>query len=69
MRIAPNVPIYYTDGSWAYGGGNTNPVAILHDGGKTTYDADELSLMCVAKIDLMKGWDVSATYSIVNKML
>lgn len=67
MRIAPNVPIYYTDGSWAYGGGNTNPVAILHDGGKTTYDADELSLMCVAKIDLMKGWDVSATYSIVNK--
>jgi len=67
MRIAPNVPVNYTDGSWAYGGGNTNPVAILHDGGNTTLDADEISLMGVAKIDLMKGWDISATYSMVNK--
>jgi len=67
MRIAPNVPIFFTDGSWAYGGGNTNPVAILYDGGKTTYNAEELSLMGIAKINLIKGWDISATYSIVNK--
>lgn len=67
MRIAPNVPVYFTDGSWAYGGGNTNPVAILHDGGNTKFDADEMSLMSVAKIDLLKGWDISATYSIVNR--
>ena len=67
MRIAPNVPVYYTDGSWAYGGGNTNPVAVLYDGGNSTLDADEISLMNVAKIDLMKGWDVTATYSIVNR--
>lgn len=67
MRIAPNVPVYFTDGSWAYGGGNTNPVAILHDGGNTKLDADEMSLMSVAKIDIMKGWDISATYSIVNR--
>ncbi|MDD4428107.1 MAG: TonB-dependent receptor [Paludibacter sp.] len=66
MRIAPNVPIYFTDGSWAYGGGNTNPVAILYEGGNTNFDADELSLMGVARIELLKGWDVSATYSIVN---
>lgn len=67
MRIAPNVPVYFTDGSWAYGGGNTNPVAILYDGGSTNLDADEMSLMSVAKIDLLKGWDISATYSIVNR--
>lgn len=67
MRIAPNVPVYYTDGSWAYGGGNTNPVAVLYEGGNSTQDADEISLMNVAKIDLMKGWDVTATYSIVNR--
>ncbi|MEA4974961.1 MAG: TonB-dependent receptor [Paludibacter sp.] len=67
MRIAPNVPVYFTDGSWAYGGGNTNPVAILHDGGNTRFDADEMSLMSVAKIDILKGWDISATYSIVNR--
>ncbi|MCK9508462.1 MAG: SusC/RagA family TonB-linked outer membrane protein, partial [Pigmentiphaga sp.] len=67
MRIAPNVPVHYTDESWAYGGGNTNPVAILYDGGNTTLDADEMSLLNTAKIDLVKGWDVSATYSIVNR--
>lgn len=67
MRIAPNVPLRYTDGSWAYGGGNTNPVAVLYNGGNTTTDADELSLMGVAKIELLKGWNISATYSIVNK--
>jgi TonB-linked SusC/RagA family outer membrane protein len=67
MRIAPNVPVYFTDNSWAYGGGNTNPVAILHDGGNTKFDADEMSLMSVAKIDILKGWDISATYSIVNR--
>lgn len=66
MRTAPNVPVYYTDGSWAYGGGNTNPVAVLYDGGNKTIDADELSLMGVAKIDIIKGWDATATYSIVN---
>ena len=67
MRIAPNVPVYFTDNSWAYGGGNTNPVAILNDGGNTTLDTDEISLMSVAKIDLLKGWDISATYSMVNR--
>ncbi|MDO9633673.1 MAG: TonB-dependent receptor [Paludibacter sp.] len=67
MRIAPNVPVRFTDGSWAYGGGNTNPVAILNDGGNSILDADEISLMNVAKIDLLKGWDLTATYSIVNR--
>lgn len=67
MRIAPNVPVYFTDNSWAYGGGNSNPVAILNDGGNTTLDTDEISLMSVAKIDLLKGWDISATYSMVNR--
>ena len=46
--------------SWAYGGGNTNPVAILRDGGRAKTDADELSIMEVVKVDILKGWDVSA---------
>jgi len=67
MRIAPNVPVHYTDGSWAYGGGNTNPVAILYDGGNNNLDADELSLMAIGKVDIMKGWDITTTYSAINK--
>lgn len=66
MRIAPNVPVRYTDGTWAYGGGNTNPVAILRDGGRAKTDADELSIMEVVKVDILKGWDVSATYNVTS---
>ena len=66
MRIAPNVPVRYTDGTWAYGGGNTNPVAILRDGGRAKTDADELSIMEVVKVDIFKGWDVSATYNVTS---
>ena len=66
MRIAPNVPVRYTDGTWAYGGGNTNPVAILRDGGRAKTDADELSIMEVVKVDVLKGWDVSATYNVTS---
>ena len=66
MRIAPNVPVRYTDGTWSYGGVNTNPVAILRDVGRAKTDADELSIMEVVKVDILKGWDVSATYNVTS---
>ncbi len=66
MRIAPNAPVRYTDGSWAYGGGNTNPVAILYDGGSSVNSSDEFSLMEVLKMEILKGWDVSATYNLTS---
>ena len=66
MRIAPNVPVYYTDGTWAYGGGNTNPVAILNDGGRSVTDSEEFSLQEVLKLDIMKGWNVTATYNLTS---
>lgn len=66
MRIAPNAPVRYTDGTWAYGGGNTNPVAILEDGGRSVAQTDEFSLLEVLKLDIMKGWDVSATYNLTS---
>ena len=66
MRIAPNAPVRYTDGSWAYGGGNTNPLAVLVDGGNSVTRNDEFSLMGVLKVDIMKGWDVSATYNLTS---
>ena len=66
MRIAPYAPIKYTDGTWAYGGGNTNPVAILEDGGYTNTKSDEVSITEVLKVDILKGWDVSATYNLTS---
>ena len=66
MRIAPNAPVRYTDGTWAYGGGNTNPVAILNDGGRSVVSTEEFSLLEVLKLDIIKGWDVSATYNLTS---
>lgn len=66
MRTAPNVPVYYTDGTWAYGGGNTNPLAVLVDGGRATKKAEEFSLVEVLKVDILKGWNVSATYNLTS---
>lgn len=66
MRIAPNAPVRYTDGTWAYGGGNTNPVAVLEDGGRTVTDADEFSVMETVKVDILKGWNASATYNLTS---
>ena len=66
MRIAPNAPIYYTDGTWAYGGGNTNPVAVLRDGGSINTTAEQVSLHNVVKFDIIKGWDATATYHITS---
>lgn len=66
MRIAPNSPVKYTDGSWAYGGGNTNPVAVLYDGGRSTNSTDEFSMLEVLKMEIVKGWDVSATYNLTS---
>ena len=66
MRIAPNAPVRYTDGTWAYGGGNTNPVAVLNDGGRSVTSTDEFSLLEVLKVDILKGWDVSATYNLTS---
>lgn len=66
MRIAPNVPVRYTDGTWAYGGGNTNPVAVLHDAGHRMTNSSEVSLQEAVKVDILKGWSVSATYNLTN---
>ena len=66
MRIAPNVPVYYTDGTWAYGGGNTNPVAILNDGGRSVTNSEDFSLQEVLKLDIIKGWNVTATYNLTS---
>ena len=64
MRISPNAPVRYTDGTWAYGGGNTNPVAILEDGGRSETASDEFSLLEVLRLDILKGWNISATYNL-----
>lgn len=67
MRIAPNAPVRYTDGSWAYGGGNTNPVATLTDGGHINTKSENINLHNIIKVDILKGWDATVTYNVSSK--
>lgn len=64
MRTRPTVPVRFTDGGWGYGGGQSNQVAILTNGGSNTFSSQEFTGNFGAKIDLLKGWNASATYSI-----
>lgn len=41
-------------------------LAVLYDGGRIKTDADELSIMETVKVDILKGWDVSATYNFTS---
>lgn len=67
MRIAPNAPIRYTDGSWAYGGGNTNPVATLVDGGHINTLNETINLHNTVKVDILKGWNITGTYNVNSR--
>ena len=66
MRISPVIPVKFTDGGWAYGGGSANPVALLHDSGQNMFNSQEFSGNFSGKIDLAKGWDATTTYSFIQ---
>ncbi len=66
MRISPVIPERFQDGRWGYGGGSANPVALLFDSGQNKFASQEVSGNFTGKIDLMKGWDASATYSFIQ---
>lgn len=67
MRIAPNAPVRYTDGTWAYGGGNTNPLATLTDGGHSNMKNETVNLHNTIKVDILKGWDATVTYNVSSR--
>lgn len=66
LRISPVIPERFQDGRWGYGGGSANPVALLFDSGQNNFTSQEVSGNFTGKIDLMKGWDVSSTYSFIQ---
>lgn len=66
MTISPIIPVKFTDGRWGYGGGSANPVALMHDSGTNTFKSQEVNANFVGKVDIMKGWDATVTYSFIQ---
>lgn len=62
MRTRPTVPVRFTDGKWGYGGGQSNQVAYLTDGGHQNFSSQEFTGNFSLKVDLLEGWTASANY-------
>ncbi len=62
MRTRPLVPVRFTDGKWGYGGGQSNQVAYLTDGGSQEFSSQEFTGNFSVKIDLLEGWTTAVNY-------
>lgn len=63
--ISPLVPVRFTTGTWGYGGGSTNPVAIATDGGRNTFNSQEATINFDGAYRLLEGLEFNAKYGMV----
>lgn len=64
--IRPLVPVRFTNGSWGYHGGQSNPVAIATDGGTNSFTSQEITANVAATLTLAKGLDLKGQYGLVK---
>ncbi|KGE13172.1 SusC/RagA family TonB-linked outer membrane protein [Sphingobacterium deserti] len=64
--IRPLVPVRFTNGSWGYHGGQSNPVAIATDGGTNSFTSQEITANISATLNLFKGLDLKGQYGLVK---
>lgn len=66
LSIRPLVPVRFTNGSWGYHGGQSNPVAIATDGGTNTFTSQEVTANLSATFNLLEGLDLKGQYGLVK---
>jgi len=64
--IRPLVPVRFTNGSWGYHGGQSNPVAWAQDGGTNSFTSQEITANIAATINLFEGLDLKGQYGLVK---
>lgn len=64
--IRPLVPVKFTNGSWGYHGGQSNPVAIANDGGFNEFGSQEVTANISATLNIIEGLDLRAQYGLVS---
>ncbi|TDS11872.1 SusC/RagA family TonB-linked outer membrane protein [Sphingobacterium paludis] len=64
--IRPLVPVRFTNGSWGYHGGQSNPAAIATDGGTNSFTSQEITANISATLNLFKGLDLKGQYGLVK---
>ncbi|MCL7987832.1 TonB-dependent receptor [Sphingobacterium sp. lm-10] len=66
LSIRPLVPVRFTNNSWGYHGGQSNPVAIATDGGTNSFTSQEITANLGATLNIAKGLDLKGQYGLVK---
>lgn len=64
LTMSPLNPVRFTNGTWAYGGGSSNPVAMSTDGGYNNLVSKEFTSNLSARIHILKNLDVASQYGL-----
>lgn len=62
MTMSPLNPVRFTNGTWGYGGGSSNPVAMAIDGGYNNFRVQELYANLSATVHLLKNLSLKGQY-------
>ncbi|MVN91822.1 SusC/RagA family TonB-linked outer membrane protein [Mucilaginibacter aquatilis] len=64
--ISPLVPVRFTNGSWGYGGGSRNPLAVVTDGGYNDFSSQEITANIQTALHITKDFRLRAQYGLVR---
>jgi TonB-linked SusC/RagA family outer membrane protein len=64
--ISPLVPVRFTNGSWGYGGGSRNPLAVVTDGGYNNFSSQEITANLQATLNITKDFRLRSQYGLVR---
>ncbi|MBW8686418.1 SusC/RagA family TonB-linked outer membrane protein [Chitinophaga rhizophila] len=69
LTMSPLNPVKFSNGTWGYGGGSSNPVAIATDGGYNNFKSQELTGNVSGKLHLTPNLDITGQYgtNIINQ--
>ncbi|UPK70711.1 SusC/RagA family TonB-linked outer membrane protein [Chitinophaga filiformis] len=69
LTMSPLNPVKFKNGTWGYGGGSSNPVAMATDGGFNNFKSQELTGNISGKLHLLPHLDVTGQYgtNIINQ--
>lgn len=70
LTMSPLNPVRFTNGSWGYGGGSSNPIATATDGGYNNFAAQEFTGNISGTIRPMKNLSLKAQYgvNVINQL-
>jgi len=69
LTMSPLNPVKFGNGTWGYGGGSSNPIAIATDGGYDQFKSQEVTGNVSARVHIWKNLDLTAQYgtNIINQ--